>query len=77
VTYRVFRNGLELKPEELPAQVATSTGKPYENETLELRFNDGRIIYLLEGAAPIFSKNGAVTGAVITGVDVTLQKKAE
>jgi PAS domain S-box-containing protein len=77
VKYRVFRNGLELKPEELPAQVATSTGKPYENETLELRFNDGRIIYLLEGAAPIFSKNGAVTGAVITGVDVTLQKKAE
>lgn len=77
VTYRVFRNGLELRPEELPAQIATSTGKPFENETLELRFNDGRRMYLLESAAPIFNKNGTVTGAVITAVDVTLQKKAE
>ena len=28
VTYKTFRDGVELLPEELPAQIAASTGKP-------------------------------------------------
>jgi len=77
VQYKVFKNGKELKTEELPAQVATATGRPVENETYELRFADGRNVYLLEGAVPVFDDKGTVSGAVITGLDITVQRETE
>ncbi len=65
VTYKVFRKGVELKPEEMPAQVATATGKPVIGEELELLFPDGRTVYLIESAMPLFDVEGQVRGAVI------------
>ena len=77
VSYKVFRNGIELKPEEMPAQVATATGKPVIGDELELRFPDGRTVYLIESAVPLFDAEGQVRGAVIAGSDVTRLKLAE
>ncbi|MCC6858578.1 MAG: PAS domain S-box protein [Bryobacterales bacterium] len=75
--YRVFREGVELRPEELPAQVAAATGRPTRQEELELVFPDGRAVTLLMAAVPLFDALGNVRGAVAAGADVTRIKKAE
>jgi PAS domain S-box-containing protein len=77
VSFKVFRNGVELQPEEMPAQVATATGKPVMGSELELIFPDGRTVYLIESAVPLFDAEGQVRGAVIAGSDVTELKLAE
>jgi PAS domain S-box-containing protein len=77
VTFRVLRNDSEMKPEELPAQVAAVTGKPVEAELLDLVFTDGRVVTLIEGAVPLFDAEGNVRGSVTAGADVTLLKRAE
>ena len=77
VSYKVFRNGVELQPEEMPAQVATATGKPVMGDELELIFPDGRTVHLIESAVPLFDAEGQVRGAVIAGSDVTELKLAE
>lgn len=76
-SYEVLRNGVELRPEGLPAQVAAATGKPVAPEVLELLFSDGRRVHLLEGAVPLFDAEGRVRGAVAAGADVTSLKEAE
>lgn len=77
VSYRVFREGVELKPEELPAQVVAATGIPVTDVELELVFSDGRRVHLLEAAVPLFDANGRVSGVVITGSDITKRKQVE
>ena len=77
VAYKVFRDGVELKPEELPAQIAVATGKPAANAALELIFSDGRHVHLLEGAVPLFDDAGRVRGAIATAADLTPIKEAE
>jgi PAS domain S-box-containing protein len=77
IFYRVFREGVELKPEEMPAQVATATGMPIIGDELELVFPDGRSVYLMESAVPLFDAAGRVRGAIIAGADVTRIKLAE
>jgi signal transduction histidine kinase/ActR/RegA family two-component response regulator len=71
VPYKVFRNGVELKPEELPAYIATATGNPVIGEELEVVFPNGQTLKLIENVIPLFDSNGRVRGAVITGIDVT------
>ncbi len=77
VSYRVFRKDVELKPEEMPAQVATATGRSVMGDELELLFQDGRSVQLIESAVPLFDAEGQVRGAVIAGSDVTQIKLAE
>jgi PAS domain S-box-containing protein len=77
VSYKVLRNGVELQPEEMPAQVATATGRPVMGDEQELIFPDGRTVYLIESAVPLFDAEGRVRGAVIAGSDVTRLKLAE
>jgi PAS domain S-box-containing protein len=77
VSYKVYRDGVELPPEDMPAQVATATGKPVMGDELELIFPDGRTVYLIESAVPLFDAEGHVRGAVIAGSDVTELKLAE
>ena len=77
VTYKVFRAGVELKPEELPAQVAAATARPVPAEVLDLVFQDGRVARLVMGATPFLDAQGRVRGAVVAGVDITPLQRAE
>jgi len=74
VSYKVFQNGVELNPNELPAQVAAATGEPVEENELDLVFSDGRIVKLLLGAVPLFDSEGKVRGAIAAGMDITHHK---
>jgi PAS domain S-box-containing protein len=77
VTYRMFRGGAEMKPQELPAQVAAATGKPVAPEMVDLVFSDGRVVTLVMGAVPLFDADGLVRGSVTAGADVTVLRQAE
>lgn len=77
VTYRVFRDGVELGPQDLPAQRATATGEPVPAFDMELVFPDGRELCLRAGAIPLFDAKEAVRGAIVAGLDVTALKRAE
>jgi len=71
VTYRVFRDGRELTPDELPAQLAAATGESVPPFEMELVFPNGRSLFLFAGATPLLDAAGKVHGAVMAGVDVT------
>ena len=77
VSYKVFHDGVELKPEEMPAQVAAATGKPVTDMEVELVFSDGRHVHMIESAMPLLDSNGRVRGAVITGSDISKHKQSE
>ena len=74
VTYKVFREGVELRPDQMPAQVATATGRPVMGDELELVFPDGRRIHLIESAVPLFHADGSIRGAIIAGQDITARQ---
>jgi len=77
VSYKVFREGIELRPEELPNQVAAATGQPVKKQEFELVFPDGRSVHLMLSAVPLFDAEGCVRGSVTAGVDVSRRKRAE
>jgi PAS domain S-box-containing protein len=77
INYRVLHNSVELKPEELPAQVAVATGKLVAPRELELIFDDGHRLHLLVGAVPLFGTDGHIRGAVAAGADITELKRLE
>ena len=75
--FRVYHEGRELQPEELPMQLAAAKGKPVKGFEEELVFPDGSSINLLTYAAPLFDEKGEVRGCVGTFTDVTEQKRLE
>jgi PAS domain S-box-containing protein len=75
VNYRVLREGVEVKPQGLPAQVAVATGKPVVPDEFELIFEDGRRLYMLIGAVPLVDSAGHIRGAVAIGANITEQKQ--
>jgi PAS domain S-box-containing protein len=77
VSYKVYNDGVELKPEELPAQIAATTGEPVPETELELVFPDGRKVQLLLSAVPLLDDKGSVRGSLTAGVDITRIKLTE
>ena len=77
VAYKMFRKGIQLAPDELPAQVAAATGRRVPSEELELVFEDGRRLTLILGAVPLLDAHGLPRGSVTAGADITDRKRAE
>ena len=71
LSYQMLRDGAELAPEELPMQIAASTGKRVSNETLDILRPDGTLIQTLSYAAPVFDEDGKVRGVIDACIDVT------
>src|SRR5262249_17396214 len=74
--YRVFKDGNELRPHELPMQRAAAEVADVQ-ELLEVVRGDGSQVSLLVHAKPIANEQGTVHGAVGIAVDITRLKKAE
>ena len=77
LSYDVYQNGKILSALEMPIQRAAFTGTRTPSEEFEIRMEDGRCVYLLGGASPLFDDNGAVRGAVGAFYDVTQRKRME
>ena len=76
-TFRVFEQGRELEPEELPLQKAAATGEPVRNKELEIRFEDGSSTWEFGHAVPLFDESGNVRGAVGAFLDITDRRVIE
>lgn len=74
--FRVFRNGVELSPDQLPVQRAAK-GAFIRNEEIDDVFDDGTVLHTLMSAAPLFDREGQVRGAVASVLDVTEKTIAE
>jgi PAS domain S-box-containing protein len=74
--FRVFKDGHELPPHELPIQKAASTGQEVRGSDLNLVFADGTSRDMLGNAAPFLDHKGEVRGAVGVFVDITESKRA-
>lgn len=75
--FRVLHQGTELKPEELPIQIAASKGMVITDFEEDIVFNDGEKRNLLSYASPLLDDHGQVRGAVGAFIDITDRKRAE
>lgn len=73
--YKIFRDGRELAPHELPMQVAAATGRTVRGEEFELVLANGRRQTLLGYAAPLLNSDGVPHGSVATYLDITERKE--
>ncbi|MDQ1281645.1 MAG: hypothetical protein QG670_2910 [Thermoproteota archaeon] len=69
--------GLPIPPENLPLQEAARTGKPVFGFEFEMRFDDGRRVWLYGNATPMQDANGSVQGSVGVFIDITQMKQLQ
>jgi signal transduction histidine kinase len=69
--FRVYKDGIELSPEELPMQVAAREGIEIRNLEVDVVRDDGRRLSLLEYATPLYDEQGQVRGSIGAFVDIT------
>ena len=75
--FRVFKDGVELRPEELPVQLAAAGGMEVREFEEEIVFDDGARYHLLGNAVPLLDEQGRPRGAVAAFIDITARKRAE
>jgi two-component system cell cycle sensor histidine kinase/response regulator CckA len=76
-SFRVFRKGKELAPEELPMQIAAMQGVEVRDFEEEVVWNDGTTLRLLGYAAPLYDEQGAIRGSVGAFIDITARARLE
>jgi PAS domain S-box-containing protein len=74
--FRVYKNGRELAPKELPVQRAAATGQEVRDSELRIVFANGDSLDFLGNAAPLLNDDGTIRGAVGVFVDITERKSA-
>jgi len=74
--FKSFKDGRELRPDELPAQRA-ARGEPVKEFEFDLVFDDGTVLNLLGSGTPLLDEQGKPRGAVHTLVDITERKRHE
>ncbi|MBD2297487.1 ATP-binding protein [Nostoc sp. FACHB-190] len=76
-TFKVYCEGRELSPEELPMQYAAAHGVEVLDLEVDVVHNDGRVTNLLEYVAPLFDEEGNSRGCIGAFLDITSRKQAE
>ena len=74
---RWSKDGRELKPEELPMQVAASKGVEVLDYEMDALLPSGRQITMFGNARPLFDDKGQVRGCIAVYFDITKRKRAE
>lgn len=75
--FRVMHAGRQLSGEELPLQMAAREGREVRELEVDIAFDDGTSISVLEYAAPLFDDDGRPRGSVGVFVDLTDRLTAE
>ncbi len=75
-TFRVFKNGRELRPDEMPVQLS-ARGIVLRNFEFDFVYPDGTIRNVLGNASPLRDPEGNVKGSVSSFIDITDRKRAE
>ena len=74
---RFFREGRELRAEELPMQQAAATGADVRDVELTIELPGGKRMTSWGGASPLLDASGSVRGCVGAFLDITEWKRAE
>jgi len=74
---RFYRNGKELKPEEVPRQEAAARNIDIRNTELDVLLPSGRWLNMLGSASPLLDARGQVRGCIGTFVDITDRRQSE
>ncbi|MBD2681087.1 MULTISPECIES: PAS domain S-box protein [Nostoc] len=75
--FKVYRQGRELSPEELPMQYSAAHGVEVLDFEVDIIHEDGKIVKLLEHVAPLFDEDGKTRGCVGAFLDITESKQVE
>jgi PAS domain S-box-containing protein len=75
-TFKVFKDGVELQPEEMPLQVSAA-GKEIHNYEFDIVYPDDTVRHVLGNARPLRDVQGNPTGSISAFIDITERKKAE
>lgn len=73
---RMFEDGAEIAPDDLPVQRA-ARGERVRNIEMEVVLEDGRVRHMLGNAAPLLDATGRPRGAVGAFTDITERTRAE
>jgi two-component system, cell cycle sensor histidine kinase and response regulator CckA len=74
----VYEDGSEFTVEDYPVSKCLRTGEPQSAVTLGTRRPDGTVAWCVFSAVPVHDPiTGAMTGSVVTFLDITERKKAE
>ncbi len=74
---RVFHQGNELTPGEMPIRLAAWYGQNVKDMEIEFVWDDGVRKISVWSASPLFDDNGIIVGAVATFEDITEQRRLE
>ncbi len=75
--YKHMRNGLEVPVNDLPMQVAATTGKAVLDVALDIVRSDGSVLHTLSYSAPVIEPDGSLRRVINVCVDVTDRKSLE
>ncbi|HEY9618309.1 MAG TPA: PAS domain-containing protein [Microcoleaceae cyanobacterium] len=75
--FKVYQNGQEMAAEELPLQYAATHGIEIRDVEVEVVWQNGTAVTLLEYAAPLLDEHGRPRGSVGAFLDITERKRAE
>jgi PAS domain S-box-containing protein len=75
-TFLMFRNGRELRPEEMPVQLSSS-GKEVRNYEFDFVYPNGKMRHVLGNATPLIDESGNPRGSVSAFIDITDRRLAE
>lgn len=75
--FKIYREGRELLPEELPMQYSAAHGVEILDFDVDIVHDDGRIVNLMESVAPLFDEEGNTRGCIGAFLDITVRKQVE
>ncbi|MFN6474542.1 MAG: PAS domain S-box protein [Nostoc sp. SerVER01] len=75
--FKIYRQGRELSPEELPMQYSAAHGVEVLDFEVDIAHKNGKIVKLLDYVAPLFDEDGKTRGCVGAFLDITERKQAE
>jgi PAS domain S-box-containing protein len=75
--FRIYHEGKELAPDEMPIQLAAWQGLEVRDCEIDIIWDDGVHKTSLWNTSPLMDEQGNITGAVATFKDTTEQKRAD
>jgi PAS domain S-box-containing protein len=75
-TFRVFKDGRELQPSEMPVQMSAG-GTVIRNFEFDLVYPDGTVRNVLGNSSPLHDEQGSLRGSVSSFIDITERRKTE
>ena len=77
INFKVYRNGRELEVHELPMQYAAAHGVTLLDVEVDIIYETGETIQLIEYVAPLFNEQGQPRGCVAAFLNITERKLRE